>query len=103
MLNIGSFLLGICAWLFAGLAISSPKAVASYRNTSISFGLCVISLALQMFEINRRVLLGDYTAIEDTIQAVLAAAVVLILVTIALNLLALLKVKKKEANSHLAD
>ena len=95
MLNIGSLILGACAWLFAGLAISTPKASASHRNTFASFSLCAISLMLQLFEINRRVLLGDYAAIEDTIRAVLIASVVLVFVTIILNLVAIAKEKNK--------
>ena len=95
MLNIGSLISGTCAWLFAGLAILTPKASTSHRNTFASFSLCAISLMLQLFEINRRVLLGDYAAIEDTIRAVLIASVVLVFVTIILNLVAIAKAKNK--------
>lgn len=95
MLNIGSLILGACAWLFAGLAILTPNVSASHRNTFTSFSLCAISLVMQLFEINRRVLLGDYAAIEDTIRAVLIASVTLVSVTIILNLVALAKAKKK--------
>ena len=95
MLNIGSLLLGICAWVFAGLAISTHKASKSHRNTFISGSLCAISLVLQFFEISRRVHLGDYAAIEDTIRAVLIAAIVLVAVTIILNFVAVAKTKNK--------
>ena len=94
MLNIGSFILGACAWLVAGLAITS-NAFASHRNTLVSFSLCVSSIVLQLFEINRRVLLGDYAAIEDTICAILIASVTLVFITIILNMVALVKVKNK--------
>ena len=95
MLNIVSLILGVCAWLFAGLAISTPKVPASHRNTFISVSLCAISLIFQLFEINRRVLLGDYAAIEDTIRAILIASVALVSVTIILNLVAIAKAKNK--------
>ena len=95
MLNIASLILGACAWLLAGLAISTPKASVSHRNTCISFGLCTMSLIFELFEINRRVLLGDYAAIEDTIRAVLIASVALVSTTIILNLVALVKSKNK--------
>ena len=95
MLNIGSLILGACAWLFAGLAISTPTAFASHRNTLASFTLCAISLVFQLFEINRRVLLVDYGAIEDTIRAVLIASVSLVSVTVILNLFAIVKAKNK--------
>ena len=95
MLNIGSLILGACAWLFAGLAIRTSKAFTSHRNTLVSFSLCAIALVIQLFEINRRVLLGDYAAIEDTIRAVLIASVVLCATTIILNVVALIKARKK--------
>ena len=95
MLNIGSLILGVCAWLFGCLAITAPKASASHRNTLASFSLCVVSLVLQLFEINRRVLLGDYAAIEDTIRAVLIASVALVFITVTLNLIAVVKAKSK--------
>ncbi len=95
MLNIGSFILGVCAWLFAGLAITAPKAFTSHKNTMVSFSLSGISLVFQLFEINRRVLLGDYAAIEDTIRGILFTSVVLVSVTIILNLVALVKAKNK--------
>jgi len=95
MLNIASLISGACAWLFASMAITVPKAAASHRNTLASFSLCAISLVLQLFEINRRVLLGDYAAIEDTICAILIASVVLLSITIILNLVAIAKAKNK--------
>lgn len=98
MLNIGSLILGVCAWLFGGLAIGTPNAFSSHRNTLVSFGLCAVSLVLQLMEVNRRVFLGDYAAIEDTIRAVVIASVALVAITIILNLVALGKAKKKQTN-----
>lgn len=95
MLNIGSLILGGCAWLFAGLAIAMPKPSASHKNTIVSFSACVISLVFQLLEINRRVLRGDYAAVEDTIRAILIASAVLVFVTIILNLVVLVKAKNK--------
>lgn len=98
MLNIGSLILGVCAWLFGVLAIGTPKASPAHRNTVVSFGLCTVSLLLQVLEVNRRVLLGDYAAIEDTIRAVVIASIALVVITIILNLVALRKAKKKQTN-----
>ena len=95
MLNIGSLILGVCSWLFACLANATQKAFTSHRNTVVSFCLCTISLVFQLFEINRRVLLGDYAAIEDTIRAILIASVMLVSVTVIINLVALVKAKNK--------
>ena len=93
MLNITSLILGVCAWVFAGFAISTPKAMTSHRNTLTSFSLCAVSLVLQFVELNRRVILGDYAAVGDTIRAVAIASIVLVSVTVILNLIALIKAK----------
>lgn len=95
MLNIASLILGVCAWLFGGLAIGTPNAFSSHRNILVSFGLCTVSLVFQLLEVNRRVLLGDYAAIEDTIRAVVIASVALVVITIILNVVALVKAKNK--------
>lgn len=88
LFNIASLVLGIGAWILAVLAIITPKAVTSHRNTALSFSSCVLALVFQLFEINRRVIIGDYAAIEDTIRAVVIAAVVLSVVTVVLNIVA---------------
>lgn len=95
MFNIGSLILGACAWLFGGLAIGTPNAFSSYRNTLVSFGLCTVSLVFQLLEVNRRVIIGDYAAIDDTIRAVVIASVALVVITIILNVVALVKAKNK--------
>lgn len=97
MLNIVSLILGACAWLFAVLAILTPQASTSHNKTFVSFSLCIISLIMQLFEINRRVLLGDYAGIEDTIRAVVIAAVISGSITIILNIIALIKAKTSKA------
>lgn len=95
MLNIGSLVLGACAWIFAGFAITTSKTFTSHRNILVSFSLCTISIVFQLFEINHRVLLGDYAAIEDTIRAILIASLALVSVTVILNLVAFVKAKNK--------
>lgn len=95
ILNIGSLILGVSAWLLAIFAVTTSKAITSHRNTILSFSFCILSLVSQLFEINNRVNIGDYAAIEDTIRAVLIASIVLTFTTIALNIAALLKAKKK--------
>ena len=92
MLNIISLVLGIGAWGVAVVAILKPT--VSHKSTILSFSLCALSLVAQLFEISRRVNLGDYAAIEDTIRAVIIASIVLVIVTIILNIIALIKAKK---------
>lgn len=103
MLNIGSLISGASAWLFAILAITAPKALTAHRNTLTSFSLCTVSLVFQLLEIHRRVLLGDYAAIEDTIRGILIASISFVLITIILNFIAIVTAKNKETNSDLPD
>lgn len=93
MLNIISLVLGIGAWAVAAIAIAKPS--YSHKNTIVSSALCTFSLISQLFEISRRVSLGDYAAIEDTIRAVLIASVMLCVTTIILNVVAFIKARKK--------
>ena len=95
MFSIGSLVLGFSAWILGILAITRLKAYFSYANTLFSFSLCAVSLLLQLFEVQNRVSIGDYAAIEDTIGAVNIAAVVLVFVTIGLNTVAFIKARKK--------
>lgn len=95
MLNLGSLILGVGAWLFAVRAIAAPKARISHRNTVASFSLCTVSLVFQLWELTRRVGLRDYAAVEDTISAILTASAALVVVTMVLNLAAFVKAKNK--------
>ena len=94
MYSIGSLALGFGAWIFGIFAIRA-KMLRSYGNTVCSFSLCAISLLLQLCAVHNRVNSGDYAAIEDTIGAVNVAAFALAFVTIALNIVAFLKPRKK--------
>lgn len=92
MYNIGSLALGFSAWIIALAANQRGK----HREVLIfsSFGCTCAALLLQFLEIKRRAELGDWPAIEDTIEGVIFGAVVLIGVTLVLNLVAL--IRKKE-------
>ena len=59
MLNIASLLLGLCAWLFAMLAITTKRKFLAHRNCLNSFSLCAISLVLQLFEVQRLIRLVE--------------------------------------------
>ena len=95
ILNVGSIILGLGAWSFGSMAIASKKMSASYCFSVGSFGMCAVSLLLQLLEINNRINISDFSAIEDTIRAVIIAAVVLVVVTIVLNIAALFKGKDR--------
>ena len=94
LFSIGSLALGFGAWIFGIYAICA-KAPRSHASTVCSFSLCIISLLLQLFEVQNRVSIGDYAAIADTIGAMNIAAVALAFVAIALNVIAFLKAQKK--------
>ena len=94
--NISSFLLGLAAWILAGIAITrKKKQLASYYSLG-SFGMCILSLLLQIFEVVNRVNQNDYAAIADTIHAVRFAACILVGITLVLNLVVLVKGKNKQ-------
>ena len=95
LLNLASLIFGVSAWVLAFFAIKTAKASKAYTFTSFSFITCVLALMSQFFEISNRVSIGDYAAIEDTIGAVLMASVVLSTVTALLNLIAVMKARKK--------
>lgn len=94
LINGVSLLCGVAAWVFAVLAILAPTAAVAYRHTVVIFGCCVTALVCQLLEIAHRAGAGDWAAIEDTVRAVLVAAVVLTVSTVALNVAALVRAKK---------
>lgn len=94
LLNIGSIVAGLGAWALAFLAIYTKKPKSAHSLSVASFSVCTISLILQFFEIANRVNRDDFAAIEDTIRAVIIAAVVLVAVTVALNIVSLRKAKE---------
>ncbi len=89
--NIGSIVFGFIAWGLAFGAIKSKKKQNVHVLSGFSFSLCVISLCFQFLEIGDRVNIRDFAAIEDTIGAVIFAAVTLSVVTITLNVVAIVK------------
>jgi len=92
MYNIGSLCLGLLAWIIPLLAIRKTYRFALCCIGSLSF--CVITLLLQLLEVKRRVLLSDWSALLDTMDAVVLAAVILICGVIVTNLIALFGFRK---------
>ena len=93
MFNFISIIAGIAAWVLGCLAVASKTSRAAHGLSVASFTSCVGALISQFLEIGRRATLYDYTAIEDTIRGVIIAAVVLTVVTVALNMMAFVKNK----------
>ena len=92
MYNIGSLVLGLAAWILPLLAVGKSYRFALCCVGSLS--CCAVSLLMQLLEIKRRVHLSDWSALLDTMDAVVLAAVVLICGVIVTNLLALFGFRK---------
>lgn len=92
MYNIGSLILGLAAWGLPLLAIGKKYRFALCCIGSLS--CCVTSLLLQLLEVKRRVALSDWSALMDTMNAVILAVVVLICGMVAINAIALFGFRK---------
>lgn len=91
MWNMGSLVLGILAWCIAFAALKSKRKQLSYGCSVTSFSLCAIALMFQFLEIGRRAGMDDYAAIDDTIEGIIFAAGVLTIVTIVMNVTAMIQ------------
>lgn len=88
-LNIGTVLLGLLSCLFAVKAMGCyHKPRLGVRWSLLSFSCCANALLFQIVEIAHRASLGDMSAILDTIVAVAVGAVILVMVSLVLNILA---------------
>ena len=91
--SVVSLGLGLVSWVLPITCLFIKK-----RREFLTCGslLCVVfSLYFQLREIMRLTNKGDWSAIEDTIHAVVFAATVLIIVTLVLNIAAWRKKAKK--------
>lgn len=91
MNNLLSLLFGLVSW---GMGIGAVARSHSRLLSAGSILLCALSLMLQLAEIHRLVQLGDWSALMDTMDAVLLAAAVLLAVTAGLNIAAAWKAGK---------
>lgn len=93
MNNLLSLALGLLSWGFACAAIGRR---GGYGLCFGSMTLCSAALWLQLKELQNVIILrDDYAAACDTIDAVVFAAAVLVVVTVALNGIALLRRRKR--------
>ena len=88
--NLLSILLGLAAF---GFAIHSIHVRFCPICCVLSFSFCGASLVSQLLEIRRRVSTSDWSALMDTVDAVVFAAVSLLSITLVMNLLALARKK----------
>lgn len=100
MLNVGSLVLGLIAWILPVVNLMRYKKRA-HRNWAVlsimSISACAISLCFQIFYNYHLVKIADWTALMDTMDAVAFVAAVLLIVTIILNVITLLVYHGKTA------
>lgn len=79
----GSLLLGLIAW---GLPCAALVRRQHQKSLTLSsFIACILSLLLLVYGVLDRVNRGEFTALEDTMGKILAAAVVLVVGTAVMN------------------
>ena len=96
-LNIGSLIFGLAAWFIPALTIVQlKKAMTKFSITKLllSIAACSIALWFQIFYINHLVTLQDWTALMDTISTVTQISAILVIVTIALNVISVILLSK---------
>ena len=96
-LNLGSLVLGLVSWIvpFMGRKKLKGDAFIHYRNMFISLSAVIISLLFQIMYQNHLVNIGDWSAVDDTMNAVKNVATFLAVTTIAINVLVFFSHKKE--------
>ncbi|MDN4492529.1 hypothetical protein QYB95_03165 [Ureibacillus sp. BA0131] len=84
-LNVGSLVLGLIAWIFPVVNLSRYHVKNWVTFSVFSMSACAISLFFQIFYMHHKIKVGDWTALMDTICAVVFASAILLFVTILLN------------------
>ena len=88
--NVGSFVLGLLAWVLPILQLLGNKEIPSGRwgaICSLSLGACAVSLSFQIFYNYHLVKLEDWGALMDITGAVVQVSSVLLIGTVLLNLM----------------
>ncbi|MEH7237977.1 hypothetical protein [Bacillus sp. JJ1562] len=88
LLNLGSLILGLIAWILPIINLSLYKN-QDHKNwfafSVISLSACAISLCFQIIYNRHLVKIEDWAALDDITGAVAFVSVVLLIVTILLN------------------
>jgi hypothetical protein len=90
LLNIGSLLLGLIAWVLPIVSLTQNKNRKWVVFPIISISACAISLLFQLIYNYHLVKIEDWSALMDTTGAVVFAAVVLLTGTVVLNVATLI-------------
>ena len=103
MLTLLSLVLGLAAWVLPLVRLARLKRTTSlhglHRTCFVSFSCCALALVCELFFLDHRVVVQDWSALMDTMRAVCMAAAVLLAGTVLVNLPLLLFSldEKKEA------
>ena len=92
LLNLGSLVFGLIAWILPVIFLIQRKKSSNAKYSIFSAAsiiACSISLCLQIFELNHRVTIQDWSALLDTSNTVATVAGVLLAVTAILNAITL--------------
>ncbi|PKR76711.1 hypothetical protein CEY16_12900 [Halalkalibacillus sediminis] len=92
LLNVGSLLLGLVAWLLPIVNLLTHEKHNHKRWVTLSimsFSACAIALCFQIFYSYHLVKIEDWSALMDITGSVAFAATVLLVVTILLNVMTL--------------
>ncbi|MFC5602793.1 hypothetical protein [Sporosarcina koreensis] len=96
LLNIGSLVLGLVAWILP--VVSLIRVTKHWAALSImSLSACAISLFFQIYYTYHLVQIEDWAALMDTMGAVVVAGTVLLIVTLLLNAITLIAYRGKKA------
>lgn len=92
LLNLGSFVLGLIAWIIPIVNLMRDKKQENKNWIALSLmsiSACSISLFFQIYYIYHKVTIEDWGALADTIYAVALTSAILLIVTIILNTITL--------------
>jgi cytochrome c oxidase subunit 4 len=85
-LNIGSLVLGLIALILPFVNFGRYEKHNHWVTRSVmSISACAISLSFQIFYIHHKVKIEDWSALMDTMRAIVFASAFLLIVTIILN------------------
>ena len=100
LLNLGSLVLGLIAWILPVVNLMRYEK-QNQKNwvplTIMSISACAISLCFQIFYNYHLVKIEDLSALMDTTGAVAFVAAVLLIVTILLNVITLIVYRDRAA------
>ncbi|MGG4491192.1 hypothetical protein [Metabacillus idriensis] len=101
LLNIGSLLFGLMAWILPIVNLTRHKKRENENwatLSTISISACSISLCFQIFYTYHKVTVEDWGALLDTMYATVFVSAALLIVTIILNVFTLIVYRGKAAN-----